>query len=163
MTDQATNDLHTCPFDRRTVLGFGVAVAAVAVTAGCGTDKSGAEAEAAPAPSASPSPSSSNAHGSHLPDGALTLVAQVPVGGGVVVPESNVLVVQPTEGVFKAYDARCTHKGVPVNPPDAEGVVVCPKHKARFKASDGSVVKGPAERALSGIPVKVDGEYVVRA
>jgi nitrite reductase/ring-hydroxylating ferredoxin subunit len=52
---------------------------------------------------------------------------------------------------------------VPVNPPDSAGIVTCPRHNARFKAADGSLVKGPAERGLSGIPVKVDGEYVVRA
>jgi nitrite reductase/ring-hydroxylating ferredoxin subunit len=50
-----------------------------------------------------------------------------------------------------------------VNPPDASGTIVCPKHNAEFRASDGSVQKGPAERALSGIPVKVDGDLIVRA
>lgn len=96
------------------------------------------------------------------PETALAIVAHVPVGGGVLVEKQTVLVVQPTAGVFKAFDARCTHQGVAVKAPDAEGNIVCPRHKATFKAADGSVVRGPAERALPGIPVKVDGPYVVR-
>jgi nitrite reductase/ring-hydroxylating ferredoxin subunit len=130
--------------------------------AGCGTDEPADADGASPAdaaPSAGAAPGAEHA----IPAGALTLAAHVPVGGGVVVESGKVLVVQPSGGLFKAYDAQCPHKGVPVNPPNPEGIVVCPRHNARFNATDGSLVKGPAERGLSGIPVKVDGQYVVRA
>jgi nitrite reductase/ring-hydroxylating ferredoxin subunit len=165
MTHPAPNECDTrvCPLDRRALL-VAAGLATTATLAGCG-DEPAAEADtpapatSAPAPAA---PSGSQQPGHNVPAGALTLVAHVPVGGGVVVDGGKVVVVQLKGGVFKAYDARCTHRGVPVNPPDAKGVMVCPRHKAEFKSGDGSVAKGPAERALSGIPVKVDGEYVVR-
>jgi nitrite reductase/ring-hydroxylating ferredoxin subunit len=167
MTHPAAPDceVHACPLDRRAVL-LAAGLAVTVSVAGCGADEPTPAAASTPvAPSeATPSEPSTSAGGAQaIPAGALTLVAHVPVGGGVVVEEGKVLVVQPNGGTFKAYDAKCPHRGVPVNPPDADGIVVCPRHRARFKAADGSVVKGPAERALSGIPVKVDGEYVVRA
>jgi nitrite reductase/ring-hydroxylating ferredoxin subunit len=87
----------------------------------------------------------------------------VPVGGGVAIDQGRVVIAQPTGGVFKAYDARCPHQGISVAPPGPDGVMECPGHRARFRASDGSVVQGSANRPLSVMPVKVDGQYVVRA
>jgi nitrite reductase/ring-hydroxylating ferredoxin subunit len=156
-----------CPLDRRTLLRA-AAVTAVAATgavaAGCnGEDGDGGGASGGGASgSAARAPATPTAA---LPGGALARAADVPVGGGVVVDSGRVVVAQPSDGVFKAYDARCPHMGISVNPPGADGtpgVILCPGHRATFRAADGSVVNGPANRALSGIPVKVDGEFVVR-
>jgi nitrite reductase/ring-hydroxylating ferredoxin subunit len=154
-----------CPLDRRTLLraaAVTVVVTTGAVMAGCGGDDGdGGDADGGSAATgAAASPTAA------LPGGALARAAEVPVGGGVVVQGGQVVVAQPSDGVFKAYDARCPHMGISVNPPGADGtpgVILCPGHRARFSAADGSVVNGPANRALSGIPVKVDGDYVVRA
>jgi nitrite reductase/ring-hydroxylating ferredoxin subunit len=149
-----------CPLDRRTLMRAAAVTAAAAtgaVVAGCGGENGGERGSAAPPAAATPTAA--------LPGGALTRAADVPVGGGVVVAGGQVVVAQPSDGVFKAYDARCPHMGISVNPPGADGtpgVILCPGHRARFKAADGSVMNGPANRALSGIPVKVDGEFVVR-
>jgi nitrite reductase/ring-hydroxylating ferredoxin subunit len=163
MTHPAANecDVRSCPFDRRgLLLAAGLAATATVTLAGCGSDSSGGAAEAAP-----PKKDTGGGlpAGDGVPAGALTLVSKVPVGGGVAVDDGKVVVVQPTGGTFKAYDASCTHKGVKLPAPGSDGVIQCPAHNAKFRAADGSVVKGPAEKALSAIPVKVEGEYVIRA
>jgi nitrite reductase/ring-hydroxylating ferredoxin subunit len=150
-----------CPLDRRTLLRAAAATAAAtgAVLAGCGGDD-GDGGDGGSAGTRGPATPTAA-----LPGGALARAADVPVGGGVIVGGGQVVVAQPADGVFKAYDARCPHMGIAVNPPGADGTpgeILCPGHRARFKAADGSVLNGPATRALSGIPVKVDGDYVVR-
>jgi len=164
MTATSTDrSIVRCPPDRRTLLRVAAVTAAAvtgAVVAGCGGDDGDGGDSGSAVPPAAPAPPAAD-----LPGGALTRAAEVPVGGGVVVAGGRVVVAQPSDGVFKAYDARCPHMGIPVNPPGADGtpgVILCPGHRARFKAADGSVVNGPATRALSGIPVKIDGEFVVR-
>jgi nitrite reductase/ring-hydroxylating ferredoxin subunit len=164
MTHPATTecDTRTCSFDRRGVLlAAGLAATATAL-AGCGGDGAGSKpADAAP-PAKDPAEGALPV-GPDVPAGALTTVSEVPVGGGVAVNDGKIVVAQPTGGVFKAYDARCPHQGVEVDPPDAAGMLKCPGHRARFRVADGSVVDGPADRGLSAIPVKVAGKYVVRA
>lgn len=87
-------------------------------------------------------------------------VADVPVGGGVVVSRHKVVVTQPAEGTFKVFDARCTHAGCPVDR-IREGAVYCPCHGSEFRITDGTVVKGPASRALLEYPAQVRGDGVV--
>ncbi|HYN95444.1 MAG TPA: Rieske 2Fe-2S domain-containing protein [Pilimelia sp.] len=163
-----------CPFGRR---GFLLGMAGVAATAlaGCGSDEpdDGAGRPAAPDGAADGPGSPGTSAGSQsagpdatphqVPPQALTLATHVPLGGGVVVEQGKVLVVQPTPGVYKAFDARCPHNGVPVNPPDTTGVVTCPRHKAQFNGADGVILRGPAKRSLTGIPIKMAGAYIVRA
>lgn len=95
------------------------------------------------------------------PDGALVRVDEVPVRGGVLA-FGDVLVVQPTAGTFRAYDAVCPHQGVVVDPPDASGVITCSGHLSRFRASDGSRIDGQAPRGLRRIEVRLVDGYVVR-
>jgi nitrite reductase/ring-hydroxylating ferredoxin subunit len=92
--------------------------------------------------------------------GSLVQVAKVPVGGGV--KAGNVLVVQPQQGVFRAFDTTCPHAGVAVGAPSG-GVITCPAHDSKFKVNDGSRISGPAARGLKQVAVKVQNGYVVRA
>jgi nitrite reductase/ring-hydroxylating ferredoxin subunit len=107
-------------------------------------------------------PSGTPAKVGALPGGALAKVTAVPVGGGVISAD-GVLVMQLKAGEFTAYDATCPHQGFIVQPPDAGGVILCRGHDSHFKASDGSVIDGPAFRGLTPIAVKVSGDEVVRA
>jgi cytochrome b6-f complex iron-sulfur subunit len=94
----------------------------------------------------------------------LTPLADVPVGSGTVVrmPDGTaVIVVQPEQGTVKAFDARCTHRGSQVQPPD-DGVMTCPSHNSQFRATDGGVVQGPATRPLTEIKVTLtDGNVTL--
>ncbi|GAA1804783.1 hypothetical protein GCM10009682_28100 [Luedemannella flava] len=80
------------------------------------------------------------------------------MGGGIVV--SGILVVQPEEGVFKAFDARCPHLGAIVSPPK-NGVVKCPAHGSTFMDVDGSRLQGSAPRGLKEIAITVRGNQIL--
>lgn len=94
----------------------------------------------------------------------LAQVSAIPVGGGTIVngPDGPIVLVQPTAGDIKAYDARCTHEQETVGAPQ-NGVMTCPRHNSRFRAADGSVVNGPAGSPLKSIAVTVNGDSVVLA
>ncbi|MEV5576564.1 Rieske (2Fe-2S) protein [Spirillospora sp. NPDC052269] len=89
-------------------------------------------------------------------------VADVPVGGGKVYADTKVVVTQPSQGVFKAFSAICTHQGCLTNRV-AGGVVKCPCHGSEFKIEDGSVAHGPASKPLAEYPVQVKGDGIVVA
>jgi nitrite reductase/ring-hydroxylating ferredoxin subunit len=69
----------------------------------------------------------------------LARTANVPLGGGVVV--SDVLLVQPTAGSFRAFSVVCPHRGARVSAPVA-GVMTCWEHNSTFKIDDGSRLGG---------------------
>ncbi|MFG2037137.1 Rieske (2Fe-2S) protein [Dactylosporangium sp. NPDC048998] len=159
---------------RRTLL-LGAGAMGIAVLAGCGGDEPAPGAGGQPGGSSAPAaPStaggnpfddtgSSGGGEPQVPSNALVAAGEVPVGGGVIVKDT-VLVIQPAKGTFKAYDAACPHEGAIVDPPfDGNPIIQCPRHNSKFKVADGSRVEGPAPRGLKGIRVEVRGGYVVRA
>lgn len=88
---------------------------------------------------------------------AIAKTADVPVGSGVIVGE--VVVTQPSAGVFKGFSAKCTHAGCTVNKV-AEGTIDCPCHGSKFNL-DGSVANGPATKPLEAQAVTVQGDSIV--
>jgi Rieske Fe-S protein len=140
---------HTLAPTRRAVLA-GAGAAAVAVLAGCATyDSTGG-----PAPAAPPAGSGGAAGTS----GALTAVAKVPVGGGVVTGQ-GVVVTQPTAGTFLGFSSVCTHQGCTVGAVK-DGLITCPCHGSAFKIGDGSVARGPATKPLNPVEIEVVGPDV---
>lgn len=135
--------------------------AGTGVLAGCGGDtKAGDASDRSDTDRATPGASDSPAGGKPLAQ-----LADVPVGGGVVVTGADgvpVVLTQPTAGTVKAYDARCTHRGTPVEAP-VSGVMTCPNHGSTFKATDGSVTKGPATSPLKELPVRLVGQAILPA
>ena len=130
---------------RRSVLAGGGAVCAYALLVGCGSD---------------PPESTPTTTGTGGAAGAIAAVADVPVGGGVV--KGDLVLVQPTAGVVKAYSTRCPHQATPLPAPAADGVITCPGHGARFRAADGSLIDGPAPRGLQVVAVRVADGNVFR-
>jgi Rieske Fe-S protein len=94
--------------------------------------------------------------------GALATAADVPVGGGLVAKDQKIVVTQPTNGEFKGFSAVCTHAGCVVSKV-ADGTINCPCHGSKFSIEDGSVVEGPAKKALSEVPIAVEGTQIVSA
>ena len=90
----------------------------------------------------------------------LVRTADVPVGGGRVLPEHRVVVTQPTPGEFRGFGIVCTHDGCELDAV-ADGTINCPCHGSRYAVSDGSVVRGPARTGLRTEDVAVDGDTVV--
>ena len=92
----------------------------------------------------------------------LAAVADVPVGGGVVMSDPPVVVTQPKAGEIKGFTAICPHAGCLVGSVTADEII-CPCHGSRFSAVDGSVTSGPAQQGLAPAAVSVQGANVVLA
>jgi Rieske Fe-S protein len=147
------------PLSRRAVVAGVGGVAAAGLLTACG----GATPAPAPAPAA-PSPAAPSAEPSAATSGGATLAAasSIPVGGGTVFADKDVVVTQPTAGEYKAFSATCTHQGCKVKSV-ADGVIVCPCHGSKFAIADGSVTAGPAESPLPAKSVTEEGGSIVLA
>ena len=58
-------------------------------------------------------------------------ISAVPVGGGVILADEQVVITQPQEGVFQAFSAVCTHQGCVVSEV-SDGTINCPCHGSRY-------------------------------
>lgn len=143
-----------CPLSRRAVVAGvgGVAAAGLLTACGASTATAPAPVPAAPPPAPSAAPSAA----------ALASAASIPVGGGTVFADKDVVVTQPTAGEFKAFSATCTHQGCKVKSV-ADGVIVCPCHGSKFAIADGAVTAGPAKSPLPEKSVSVEGGSIVLA
>jgi Rieske Fe-S protein len=142
---------------RRNVLAAGaVGVGAAGLLAACGGDDEPAASSPEPtSPGAAPSASTS---GEAAPPLAST--SDIPVGGGKVFPDRQVVVTQPAAGDFKAFSAQCTHQGCLVSQVQGNEIM-CTCHGSAFSATDGSVLGGPAPSPLPAQPITVDGTSLV--
>ena len=139
---------------RRDVLATGGVLAAAGLVAACSSGGSGMTGEAPQSPTAS-----ADAGGAR-PSGALASVADVPVGGGVIVPDPPVVVVQPSDGAILGFTAVCPHQGCIVSEVK-DNTIICGCHNSIFSAEDGAVISGPATTGLASADVQIDGDYVV--
>jgi Rieske Fe-S protein len=144
------------PHRRTVIVSAGLGVVAAAVAACSSAAKTPATSEAASSAASSAGASSSGA--SSAPGAAaLAKTADVPVGSGVIV--SDVVITQPTAGVFKGFSSVCTHAGCNVSEV-SDGKIVCPCHGSKFNL-DGSVDEGPATKPLEAKAVTVQGDSIV--
>jgi Rieske Fe-S protein len=132
--------------ERRTVLQVGGLVALGGVVAACGSSTS--------------SPASGAPASSGTAAGSVAKVADIPVGGGVIVPSPAVVITQPSAGDFKAFTAICTHQGCTVGSV-VNNEIICPCHGSKFSATDGSVITGPATSPLAAAAITVEGGDVL--
>lgn len=136
---------------QKLLMGAGLGLAAV--VAACSTYGKKPEASAEPSTSAV-APTT----GGTVPQAKpIAKTSDVPVGSGVIV--GDVVVTQPSAGVFKGFSAKCTHAGCTVNKV-ADGTIDCPCHGSKFNL-DGSVANGPAARPLDAKNVTVQGDSIV--
>ena len=92
----------------------------------------------------------------------LATTEEVPVGGGIVLADQQVVLTQPTEGEFKAYTAVCTHQQLMVTSVE-DGVIHCANHGSAYDAATGEVTQGPAPSALAAIEIHVEGDRILTA
>lgn len=95
----------------------------------------------------------------------LAKVSDIAIGGGALVnsgTNGQLLVCQPSRGVFTAYNPTCTHLGNTVDPPQ-HNVIICPAHGSQFNSANGDVEKGPAQTPLASVKVTVAGANVLLA
>lgn len=133
--------------DRRTVLKVvGVTAAVGAGVAACGDGR--------PARSAKPAPAAGT---------RLVAASDVPVGGGVILPDAQLVVTQPTTGVFKGFSFICTHAGCPVTAIQDRSII-CPCHGSHFSIANGEPTPGsPAKQPLAAVAVTEQNGEVLMA
>lgn len=78
----------------------------------------------------------------------------VPSGSGVI--KGAYVVTQPTAGDYKAFTSTCTHEGCPVSSITGDAIM-CNCHGSQFSIKDGSVLHGPATKALPTRTITADG------
>jgi Rieske Fe-S protein len=152
----------TAPLSRRRALAGAATVGVgVPLLAACGDDGDGTASD--PATSEPTTKTATGEAGSDAPAaaGGLVAAADVPVGGGVVLKDEELVVTQPTAGDYKAFSAICTHQSCLVTSV-SDNSISCPCHGSTFSAEDGSVTGGPAPSALAAVAVKVSGDQVVK-
>lgn len=141
---------------RRTVMGglVGLGVG-VPLLAACGSSSDSAGG------SSSTGSGGSGGSGSST-SGAIGKTSEVPVGGGKIFADQKVVVTQPTAGDFKAFSSICTHQGCPVTKISGEDID-CSCHGSKFSIKDGSVVNGPATKALAAVNITTTGGEITVA
>jgi Rieske Fe-S protein len=166
-----TDSGRSTGLSRRAVVAGVGGVAAAGLLTACGggstatapgTPAAAAPAAPAEAPSEPAEPSAAGGSVASSSGTALAATSEVPVGGGKIFADQDVVVTQPTSGEFKAFSATCTHQGCKVKSV-TDGQIVCPCHNSKFAVADGSVISGPAKRPLPTKTVSVDGDSIVLA
>src|SRR5689334_22989078 len=133
------------PTTRRTVLAAAAGISATTLLAACGSDE-----PAAPPPAAAPPPPGAE---------ALAKVSDVPLSGGIIYADRDVIVTQPSLGEFRAFGAKCTHKGC-VLAAVQDNIISCNCHNAKYSATDGAVEGGPATEPLPARKIRVEGNTI---
>lgn len=152
---------------RRALSGAATAGLGLPLLAACGDDGGGESAAADPSTPATSSAEPRKSGGptksasSSAPAGGGIPTADVPVGGGIVLTDQQVVITQPTDGDFHAFTAICTHAGCPVARVESE--IQCDCHGSRFSIDDGSVVGGPAPEPLAPVEFTVTGDQITLA
>lgn len=146
---------------RRNVI-YGLAAAGVAapILAACGSDSDDdgdATGDATSGSTNSSSPTKSATSGSSDGGDSGIKTSDIPVGGGAIFAEQQIVVTQPEAGEFKAFSSICTHSGCAVAEV-ADGTIDCPCHGSKYSIEDGSVVGGPAPKPLPAKTVTVSGD-----
>ncbi|QNN52910.1 Rieske (2Fe-2S) protein [Nocardioides mesophilus] len=154
LSDESRASRSGEPLTRRGVVrGAALGGLALPLLAACGSSSNSTGGSSPQAPAGGTSGSGGSSAGT-------VATADVPVDGGVILPDAKVVVTQPSKGEFKAFTAVCTHAGCLVGSV-ADGKIICPCHGSQFSIADGSVAQGPATTPLAAAPFKVKGDQVV--
>jgi nitrite reductase/ring-hydroxylating ferredoxin subunit len=137
---------------RRGVIASAVGVSAVAALSACSTEVTELTSTPKPEAPATTGPVSV----------AVAKTSDIPIGSGKKFDVEGVpiLITQPRAGQFRGFSAVCTHAGF-VMSNVANSKIKCDNHGAVYSADDGSVLSGPAPRALGKVTVTVEGDDVL--
>ena len=155
---------------RRALAATALGTLTLPVLAACGGGSSGSSGSSGGTGANTGSGTSGNAGGGSNATVADALIgtSQVPVGGGVVLAEQNIVVTQPQKGSFEGFSATCTHQGC-VLAGVASGTINCACHGSQYSIATGDNVVGPSGEPagsvapLPKVAVKVKGKDVVKA
>jgi nitrite reductase/ring-hydroxylating ferredoxin subunit len=152
---------------RRRALGAAIGGLSLPVLAACGGGNKAGSTATDPGTTGGSSKAPKGGGSSSTPNvESLVATAQVPVGGGVILADQNVVVTQPKKGTFEGFSATCTHQGC-ILASVAGGTINCGCHGSQFSITNGANVTGPmgspagSVAPLPKVPVKVQGSNVV--
>jgi Rieske Fe-S protein len=148
-----SDDTGFRPTRRIVFHGLGALGVAVAL-AGCGNNTGGTNAAPDQGGGGAGSGNGGPASGT-----ALAKTSEIPVGGGLILPDDKVVITQPSKGTFKAFSAVCTHQGFIVTSVSG-GLIMCNHHGSEYSAKTGSVVQGPAPASLAAVGIVVKGTEI---
>lgn len=147
----------TSHLDRRRALGVAAAVGIGPTLVACGADEPDSRGDPGgeELPTGNPKPD--------LASGTtITTTAEVPVEGGTIFAEQEVVVTQPTKGEFHCFSAVCTHMGCIVSSVQLGGIR-CECHGSAYSIEDGTPVNPPATEALEEFPITVENGTITIA
>lgn len=75
----------------------------------------------------------------------------VPASGYLVTTE---FILFDREDKYWALSRACTHLGCKLNYHEDKDILECPCHQSRFNVETGEVLKGPAQKPLTFLPVE---------
>jgi Rieske Fe-S protein len=151
--------LKTNAVSRRNALSGAATIGiGLPLLAACGGDDEPGTATDPSTPSSSAPTGEPPSSAASRPAGGIATTSDVPVGSGVIIADSEVVITQPTDGDFKAFTAVCTHAGCTVG--EVADTINCPCHGSTFSIEDGSPTGGPASSPLQEIPISVDGDQI---
>jgi nitrite reductase/ring-hydroxylating ferredoxin subunit len=150
---------------RGLLAGSATVVAALALSACAGSEDTAAgdtsDGGGGSASSESAAASDSAGSGSDSAGAVLATVGEFPTGGGKVVSTDAgvVVVTEPADGEYKAFNGRCPHQGCPVSEV-LENTIICQCHGSVFDASTGDRLEGPAPVGLTPVAIVVQGDSI---
>jgi Rieske Fe-S protein len=142
---------------RQAITGAAAAGLAVPVLAACSSGSGETATD----------PSGDGGSGGGGSGSVLASTSDLVVGGAVFVDSPSVVVTEPADGEYKAFNRTCTHQGCPVQD-IVDGNIHCPCHDSLFSIVDGSNVAGPRGteptlQPLAEVAITVDGDQIVQA
>ena len=163
----------TQPLASRRIVFQGLSALGVAtVLAGCSgddqpssstSDPTGAPPSPTESSPAQPPPSSASPSSKTSPQpAAVARTDEIPVGGGIVLMDEKIVIVQPTAGQFVAWSAICKHEGETVGSVE-NNVITCLHHFSKYDSATGDVVAGPAPTGLDPVQIKVANGRITQA
>ncbi|MFI0408406.1 Rieske (2Fe-2S) protein [Actinomadura sp. 3N508] len=164
-TEQAPGDAAAGGGTRRNLLiGAGLAGVAglAAACGGSGDDDAGGSADTGTGGGSGGGEQTGGGGGGGGGGTALAAAADIPVGGGKIFKDAEVVVCQPAQGEFKAFSSACTHRGCAVGSVSG-GTINCHCHGSKFKITDGSVANPPADKPLAEKKINVQGGQITLA
>ncbi len=139
---------------RRALIAGAGAASLTGVLAACGGDDQTPDAGSTTGAPATTGPAVPPA-----PAGPLTTKSKIPVGGAVSFGADGVIVAQPSAGKFVGFSAICTHQDCVLTKIEGDKIT-CGCHQSQFSAKDGRVLKGPANRSLDKVDLKIEGDNI---
>lgn len=147
----------TSHLDRRRALGVAATIGVAPSLVACGADEpdSGGDTGDEDLPTGNADPT--------LATGTeITSTKEIPVEGGTIFPDLEVVITQPTKGEFHCFTAVCTHMGCIVSSVQLGGIR-CECHGSAYSIEDGTPVNPPATEPLEEFPITVQGGQITIA